>query len=116
MYTRCFSNVKGKMPAMLFGKRCAIVISQPKRSVQQTLPIARGAIKRALLHPLALVVRPPSWRAKTTRTEAAMSSREPMTSSSRRGRRSTWWIWLGLGHAIQKKIRGRIPIGTLGKC
>lgn len=68
-------------------------------------------MKSAVFHEFGLS--PASWKAKTTRTDAAMTRNAPNMSSSLIDRRSAWRIWCAFGHAIMKIIIGAIPMGAL---
>lgn len=58
MYTLLLIRRRGNIVAILSSHFAAIRISQPRRAIQQKIPITRGAMKIAFVH--EVVVRPAS--------------------------------------------------------
>ena len=83
VYTRRLSRRGGKMVEI---ERCEAKSSQAKRMHQHRHPTSNGARNRAVSQEFGL--RPACWKAKTTRTEAAMRMKEPRRSSCLQERRS----------------------------
>jgi hypothetical protein len=85
--------------------------SQVKRMHQHKHPVSKGARNIAVSQESGL--RPACWKAKTTRTEAAMRSKEPGKSSCLQERRAGCFIILSIGQVNKNSTTAITATGPL---
>jgi len=108
VYTRRLSRRGGKMVEIEW---CEAKSSQAKRIHQHRHPTSSGA--RDIAVPQEFGLRPARWKAKTTRTEAAMRRKEPKKSSCLQERRTGCFTILSLGQVSRNSTTVTTPTGPL---
>lgn len=90
---------------------CEAKSSQAKRMHQHRHPTSKGARNRTVSQDLGL--RPACWKAKTTRTEAAMRRKAPRKSSCLQERRTGCCIILCVGQVSRNSTTATTATGPL---